>query len=425
MNVQFRKEHVGQSKAIVAAGAANKFNPAIKITPYHGNIKEDRFDVHFFGGFKVVLSALDNVDARRHLNRMCLAAGVTLLESGTTGYLGQVVPIRKGETECYECSAKPTQKVYPICTIRSTPDKPVHCIVWAKELYKLLFGNAADSMLFSDPSVSESAESQSAHFELKPASFERVAIIDHVTAALRALYITDINLKLSLDVYKTSKVQPEPLSASLLDEVSARVRSGAASLWAHSSSSGWEQAVWASGQSLEELYSAAIVAYSRIAEHTGGLELTFDKDDKLSMKFVTAAANLRAAVFGIPLSSYYDAMGIAGNIIPAISSTNAIIAGLQVSQALSILRNPAINVMESCKMVFCQRFPNRLGQYLQSMPPDPPKSTCFVCSLAQLSLQVMSYMLHIFIYDTEPVVLHIICKYVFVSCDLQIIFYYV
>ena len=29
---------------------------------------------------------------------------------------------------------------YPICTIRSTPDKPVHCIVWAKELFKLLFG---------------------------------------------------------------------------------------------------------------------------------------------------------------------------------------------------------------------------------------------------------------------------------------------
>jgi hypothetical protein len=42
-------------------------------------------------------------------------------------------------TECYECTAKPTQKVYPICTIRSTPSMPVHCIVWAKELYKLMF----------------------------------------------------------------------------------------------------------------------------------------------------------------------------------------------------------------------------------------------------------------------------------------------
>lgn len=37
--------------------------------------------------------------------------------------------------------------MYPICTIRSTPDKPVHCVVWAKELFKLMFGNPADSLL--------------------------------------------------------------------------------------------------------------------------------------------------------------------------------------------------------------------------------------------------------------------------------------
>lgn len=44
----------------------------------------------------------------------------------------QVTPIVKGVTTCYECFPKAAQKVYPICTIRSTPDKPVHCIVWAK-----------------------------------------------------------------------------------------------------------------------------------------------------------------------------------------------------------------------------------------------------------------------------------------------------
>lgn len=35
------------------------------------------------------------VDARRHVNKMCLAAGVPLVESGTAGYLGQVQPIVK------------------------------------------------------------------------------------------------------------------------------------------------------------------------------------------------------------------------------------------------------------------------------------------------------------------------------------------
>lgn len=34
-------------------------------------------------------------DARRHVNKMCMAAGVPLVESGTAGYLGQVQPILK------------------------------------------------------------------------------------------------------------------------------------------------------------------------------------------------------------------------------------------------------------------------------------------------------------------------------------------
>jgi ubiquitin-like 1-activating enzyme E1 B len=94
-----------------------------------------------------VLNALDNIDARRHVNRLCLATSKTLIEAGTTGFDGQSFVIAKGQTACYECEPKPTQKVYPICTIRSTPDKPVHCVVWAKEFFKLLFGNPAESLL--------------------------------------------------------------------------------------------------------------------------------------------------------------------------------------------------------------------------------------------------------------------------------------
>jgi ubiquitin-like 1-activating enzyme E1 B len=47
----------------------------------------------------------------------------------------------KGRTECFECQPKPLPKSFPVCTVRSTPDKPIHCIVWAKEvLFPLLFG---------------------------------------------------------------------------------------------------------------------------------------------------------------------------------------------------------------------------------------------------------------------------------------------
>ncbi|XP_020589648.1 SUMO-activating enzyme subunit 2-like [Phalaenopsis equestris] len=87
----FRRCHVGQSKARVARDAVLKFRPHINITPYHANVKNPEFNVEFFRQFSVVLNGLDNLDARRHVNRLCLAAGVPLVESGTTGFLGQVM----------------------------------------------------------------------------------------------------------------------------------------------------------------------------------------------------------------------------------------------------------------------------------------------------------------------------------------------
>lgn len=67
--------------------------------------------------------------------------------------------------------------------------------------------------------------------------------------------------------------------------------------------------------------------------------LSFDKDDQLAVEFVTAAANIRAASFGISLHSLFEAKGIAGNIVHAVATTNAVIAGLIVIEAIKVLQN--------------------------------------------------------------------------------------
>ena len=59
------------------------------------------------------------------------------------------------------------------------------------------------------------------------------------------------------------------------------------------------------------------------------------------MEFVTAAANIRASSFGILLHSLFEAKGIAGNIVHAVATTNAIIAGLIVIEAVKVLQNDA------------------------------------------------------------------------------------
>lgn len=66
-------------------------------------------------------------------------------------------------------------------------------------------------------------------------------------------------------------------------------------------------------------------------------EVHFDKDDNDVMQFVAAASNLRMANYSIPRESLWECKSIAGSIQPAVASTNAIVAGIQVAQMLKIL----------------------------------------------------------------------------------------
>lgn len=94
-----------------------KLKPPFKITPYHANIITDqRFDLDWFKQFDIVMNALDNlgmlflrvyciltynIEARRHVNRMCLATGKPLIESGTAGLLGQAtVHVKASNYNC-------------------------------------------------------------------------------------------------------------------------------------------------------------------------------------------------------------------------------------------------------------------------------------------------------------------------------------
>lgn len=72
--------------------------------------------------------------------------------------------------------------------------------------------------------------------------------------------------------------------------------------------------------------------------------LCFDKDDQLAVEFVTAAANIRASSFSIPVHSLFEAKGIAGNIVHAVATTNAIVAGLIVIEAIKVLQKDLQNL---------------------------------------------------------------------------------
>ena len=329
----FRGEHVGQPKCTVACEVASKMVPPsdhpspVKYIAHHGNICDNsKFNVNFVSQFDLVLNALDNVEARRRANRLCLAAKVPLVEAGTTGYLGQVTVIHKpSQVACYECKTQETQKVYPICTIRSTPSMPVHTIVWAKELYKLIFhSKVEESMLYEDPAGEEPSTYMQAITELRALLLDKDAnngsnddndnassdiVKEKGKIVLEKLYQTEISKQLDMGRYKTAKKTPAPLPNEILEKGLQVKQAGVTST----------TAIWQPEHCVAEFLQCLIEASS--TTNRGVILEEFDKDDALAMRLVTAASNLRSFVFGIePLQSLYSAKGIAGNIIPAIAT---------------------------------------------------------------------------------------------------------
>lgn len=138
-----------------------------------------------------------------------------------------------------------------------------------------------------------------------------------------------------------------------------------------------------------------LAARLRAGEET----IAFDKDDDETLDFVTAAANLRSAAYGIASQSRWEVKGaphapriprnahprarprmcvcaeMAGNIIPAIATTNAVVAGLIVLQALHLLRGAGggHGALRNVHLQFKPAVP------LSAVTLSSPSARCGVC----------------------------------------------
>ncbi|XP_030760508.1 SUMO-activating enzyme subunit 2 [Sitophilus oryzae] len=372
----FRKEHVGKPKAVVARESILAHNPNIKIKAYHDSVLSSDYGVNFFKKFSLVLNALDNRTARNHVNRMCLAADIPLIESGTSGYSGQVELIKKGVTQCYECLPKPPQRTFPGCTIRNTPSEPVHCIVWGKHLFNQLFGEDDP-----DQDVSPDAEDPEAKLDGKNSvtdsgNIKRVSTkqwaqdVDYDAEKLfNKFFNEDIKYLLSMENLWKNRTPPKPLSwKDAQDLVTDENTNNDSSVRAV------DMEVWSIAK-CSKVFSESI----NLLQHDlkGKSYLVWDKDDKPAMDFVTACANVRAYIFSIAQKSRFQIKSIAGNIIPAIATANAIIAGLVVLYAFRLL----VEDYEKCNSIYLRpksvhsKFVLAADKQLSKANPN-----CYVCS---------------------------------------------
>ncbi|OAF69465.1 SUMO-activating enzyme subunit 2 [Intoshia linei] len=289
----FRPHHVGQPKAQIAAESALKFNKNANILPKHISIFDSSFDVEYFKKFKIVISALDNIEARSHVNRLCLASNVYLIDAASQGYIGQTRIIIKGMTQCYECLPLPKKKNYPTCTIRNTPSEHIHCIIWAKHLFNLLFGeiDIDSDVIMSEKSDSDNSQKMT-NGNVNKISLRKLAEeVDYDSKQLLyEIFFVNINNLLLMEKLWKERIAPIPLN---VDEFSIDDIVPTDS-----------HLMWSLSENVALFHHTIPILKQKMLESNN--VLTWDKDDDLAMNFVTCVSNIRAHVFGIKQKTEFE-----------------------------------------------------------------------------------------------------------------------
>ncbi|KCV68462.1 hypothetical protein H696_04756 [Fonticula alba] len=142
----FRNQDVGKLKSACAAAAAASINPDLqgKIHPMADRVGEETehiFGDEFFANIDCVANALDNMEARRYVDRRCVFFRKPLMESGTLGTRGNTQVVLPDITESYSSSQDPPEASIAICTLKNFPNAIEHTIQWGRDLFEGVFAN--------------------------------------------------------------------------------------------------------------------------------------------------------------------------------------------------------------------------------------------------------------------------------------------
>lgn len=395
----FRPKDLGKFKSEVAAAAVSEMNPALeghilcKQEPV-GQSTENVFDDDFFGTLDGVTNALDNVAARQYMDQRCILYQKPLLESGTMGTKGNVQVVIPHLTESYSSSQDPPEKQTLSCTVKNFPNAITHTIEWARQEFDAMFVKPIESVnqYLSEPNYLENSLKYSGQqrelveqivsylVSNRPLTFEecilwaRLQFEEKFNNAIRQLLHSlpkDHLTSTGQPFWSGPKRAPDPLAFDSSDPAHLAFIIAAANLHAYNYGLRGETDPNAFKKVADSIIVPEFTPKSGVKiqinendtveratsdsddlndlvkklpppSSLAGFRLTpveFEKDDDTNhhIDFITAASNLRALNYKIPVADRHTTKQIAGKIIPAIATTTALVVGLVCLELYKII----------------------------------------------------------------------------------------
>ncbi|KAF9694349.1 hypothetical protein EKO04_007683 [Ascochyta lentis] len=390
----FRPHDVGSLKSAAAAKAVQAMNPDLNnkidvLSDKVGPDTEDIFNETFWNSLDGVTNALDNVEARTYVDRRCVFFRKPLLDSGTLGTKGNTQVVLPFITESYSSSQDPPEKSFPMCTLRSFPNRIEHTIAWAREMFDSLFvkGPEVVNLYLTQPDYLGASLKQSGNEKQtletlrdflvteKPLSFDDCIIwarqqfeksYNHSIAQLLYNFPKDSTTGSGQAFWSGPKRAPDPLKFDPSNPTHATFVEAAAILHAfnygikpnankahynevlndmivpdfkpdptvkiqaseNDPDPNANQAPVDDNNELENIIRQLPAPKSLAGFKLEPVEFEKDDDTNHHIDFITACSNLRAENYKIEQADRHKTKFIAGKIIPAIATTTALVTGL-------------------------------------------------------------------------------------------------
>lgn len=371
----FRPHHVKKSKCLVAKEMIHRMNPRMNIRTHEHKLSNENTNLteKVFTRKDIVINCLDNVEARRYVDKICFDKTLPLFESGTMGMKGNTMPIIPYITETYSNMSDPSEeKQFPVCTIKNFPNQIIHTIHWARDNFELYNRgpincnkyNMEYNYLDRLPIVERNQAIEDINYFLTniPRNWQECVMkakdsfennFNHTILQLLHCFPSNHMLDEKTMFWSHGKICPEPLDLS--NEYSIEYILATAKLLCrvygieddfHFTSiqcmieSNPEQfkikpfvsndvKIAKDDKELATIPLASIEINKNLS-NTVLFPQEFEKDDNSNwhIDYITSASNCRAINYSIKPSTKYETKGIAGRIIPAVATTTSTVVGL-------------------------------------------------------------------------------------------------